>query len=100
MFLVMLQGFGQRRGIVLVYDILTTHYIYYIGNEIAIEGGVLLLARVIDYGIDLGYGKNGMPQGFVTVLPLLANEGLQMSYSFSAPSIALSTDAAGFCLSP
>ena len=64
----MLQGFGQRRDIVLNYDILPIHYIYYIGNEIAVEGGILLLSGFIDYSIDLGYSKNGAPQGLPVML--------------------------------
>ena len=68
MILVMLQGFSQRRDIVLNYDILPIHYIYYIGNEIAVEGGVLLLSGFIDYSIDLGYSKNGAPQSLPVML--------------------------------
>ena len=50
MLLVSFEGNGQGGGVGLGDDALATHYIDYIGDEVAVEGGVLLLAGVSDEG--------------------------------------------------
>ena len=50
MVLVSFEGNGQGGGVGLGDDALVTHYIYYIGDEVAVEGGVLLFAGVSDEG--------------------------------------------------
>ena len=50
MALVSFEGKGQCGGVGLGDDALVTHYIYYIGDEVAVEGGVLLFAGVSDEG--------------------------------------------------
>lgn len=52
---------GQMGSIFVCYHTLITHYIYYMGYEIAIEGGSFLFAWLINLGFNLGKIENVLP---------------------------------------
>ncbi len=65
MLLVALEEFGEAGDIGLCDNALILHDADDAGNEVAVEGGVLLLARVIDFGGYFGNVEDVAPELFV-----------------------------------
>ena len=65
------------------------HYIYNVRHEIAVEGRVLLLARLVDLGGHLGQGEYRPPRAFVAILPRGGDKGLEAADIGQYPLLAL-----------
>lgn len=66
MLLIALEEFCEAGDIGLGDNALVLQHADDAGNEVAVEGGVLLLARVIDFGGHFGNGEDVAPERFVT----------------------------------
>ena len=89
---------GKGGGVVGGEYSIFTHYIYYVGNEVAVEGGVLLLAWLIYYGFYLWQREDVAPYTLIAVVPVVCYMTLYSHHIFHYLSLALFTLCLLHCL--